>query len=385
MKQKVLILIAVFSILLVVSGCAKNRKSAGLMDDPHTHYLQGKRYFDQGDLVRARDAFKLSHSLNRKFGPAFAGLAMVDAAEGKFKEAEKNADLAVKYCKKKYPHGFVAKAIVIEYRNKGGKKDDWWKDAESYYRRALRIAPNDGEVLYRMGRMFKSAYQFRKAEDAFKANLEAKKGYEEEANREWKVVQDILRASPGTMVGNKIALVEKITRADIAALFISELELDKIMDKRKGKVYETDFQAPVDQREMQTEIVTKVGDILDIEEHWARNFIQDVQKFRIRGLEPAPDRKFYPDQFITRGEYSIFIEDILIAISGDKELATKHLGASTSRFPDVNPSAPFYNAICNAVDKNIMSANLRGEFNPLGTVSGPEALLIIRAIKELRK
>ena len=386
MKKQLAYLVVSSLLALSATSCTKNRKAEGFMDDPQTHYMQGKKYWDHGEYARAREEFNLSKSLDKKFCPAWAGLAMTDAAEGKIKSAEDNADEAEDLCGSKGYEGYMAQAIVLEYKFKGNEQEkDWWEDAEDYYQKALKIAPASGELYYRMGRMYKAAYEFRKSEDAFKKNLELKNEYQEEANAEWAVVQKILRAAPGTRVGQKIALVEKITRADIAALFINELELDRLMDKRLAKAYDTDYQAPEDPRQMQTETVTKIADITDMEGHWAKNFALDLQKYRIRGLEPSPDHKFYPAQYINRAEYAFFIEDILIAITGEQGLATKHIGASVSRFPDVNVGSPFYNAICNAVDKNVMDASLSGEFRAMETVSGPDALLIIRAIKDMRR
>jgi hypothetical protein len=80
----------------------------------------------------------------------------------------------------------------------------------------------------------------------------------------------------------------------------------------------------------------------------------------------------------------MMVEDAIIAILGDETLATKHIGTE-SRFPDVNPSHPSYNAICNAVDKNVLDAEMNGEFGLDKSVSGPEALLAIRKLKDLNK
>jgi len=388
MKIQHAILIASAALAVMTVSCAKSRKAGGMMDDPQTHTLQGMKYWDKQDYVHARDEFKLAISLEegKKYCPAWAGLAMTDAAEGKIKDAEDNADKAEGYCTAKEYQGHMAEAIVIEFKYKGDKDNaEWWKDAQKQYKKALEIAPTSGELHFRAGHMYKIAYEFRLAEDAFRKNLELKNGYEEESNKEWAVVQKIVRAEPGTRVGKRIALVEKISRADISALFMSELDLDKILDKSKAKNYETSFTAPADPRQFNADSTVKKAAILDCDSHWARNFINDVQKYRIRGLEPNADHKFYPDSLITRGEYAIFIEDILMAITGDRTLATKHIGNNESRFPDVNPSSPYYNAICNAVDKNIMAGDLTGEFRAQDPVSGPDALLIIRAIKDLRR
>jgi hypothetical protein len=56
-----------------------------------------------------------------------------------------------------------------------------------------------------------------------------------------------------------------------------------------------------------------------------------------------------------------------------------------SLLTDVALGAPYYNAIANMSDMGIMKGNLRGEFSPQKTVSGADALLIIKRIKELRK
>ncbi|MGL1935820.1 MAG: S-layer homology domain-containing protein [Fibrobacterales bacterium] len=382
--KKVAILIGLY-LAVLFTGCSSNRKAEGMMDDPVTHFEQGKKYFDNGEFVKAQEEFKLAKSLDDEYGPAYAGLGMVAAATGDFDAAEDYISDGIKYCDDTHPIGYIAKGLMIEYQYAGSNEDEWWDDAMDAYKEAMEIAPKDGEPHYRAGYTLKLALQFSMAADEFRKVLELKSGYEAEADSEWAMVQKIQRAAPGSKIGKKVALMEEITRADIAALFIVELEIDRILNKRKAKVYDTEFTAPVDPRTMKTDTVTRMKDIVDIEGHWAKNFIEDLQKFQVRGLEPAPDHKFHPDQKVTRSEYAFFIEDILIAISGDITLATKHIGAATSRFPDVSTGSPYYNAICNAVDKNIIDADISGEFKASESVSGPDALLIIRKIKELRR
>ncbi|MFH0921201.1 MAG: S-layer homology domain-containing protein, partial [Fibrobacterota bacterium] len=231
----------------------------------------------------------------------------------------------------------------------------------------------------------KYAFKFRDASDQFRKVLDLNKEYTAEADREWKIMQDIERAAPGSKVGMKIALIEKISRADVAALFISELDAVRLVEKKRPKNYDTGFKAPSDSRTLAGDSLVKADRLSDIQGHWARNFITDVVDLQIRGLEPYANHTFCPDTLITRGEYALMLEDMLIAILREPTLATKHVGAETSRFPDVNPGAPYYNAICNMADKGVLSANLKSEFEPLRTVSGTEALLAIRQLKELNK
>jgi tetratricopeptide (TPR) repeat protein len=383
-QVKSLALFAVGLALVFAVGCApKARKAGGYMDTPQSHCKEGMKYYNDGKFDKAQEEFNLATSLDVKFAPAYAGLALVKAEKGEFKEALKLADKC-QSLDNKIVDGFIAKGIAITKQNEGKPIKEWLKDVEKEYEHALKIDPQNSEVYYRRGVCYKKAYEFGKASGDFRKVLDLKKDWTKEADDQWLLVQMIERAAPGTDVGKKIALVEKISRADIAALFVSELQIDKLVEKKRPKNYDNSFKAPTDAREMKVDGVTKMADVTDISNHWAKNFISDIIELKIRGLEPYPDHTFHPDQLVNRGEYALVVEDAIIAILRDPSLATKHIG-SESRFPDVNPSYPAYNAICNAVDKGVMTAEMNGEFGVNKPVSGPEALLVIRKIKELAK
>jgi hypothetical protein len=370
--------------LVFAVGCApKARKAGGYMDTPQSHCKEGMKYYNDGKFDKAQEEFNLATSLDAKFAPAYAGLGLVMAEKGDFKEALKLADRC-QSLDNKIVDGFIAKAIVITKQNEGKPAKEWLKDVEKEYERALKVDPQNSEVYYRRGVCYKKAYEFGKASDDFRKVLDLKKDWTKEADDQWQLVQMIERAAPGTDVGKKIALVEKISRADIAALFVTELQIDKLVEKKRPKNYDNSFKAPTDAREMKVDSISKMADVTDISNHWAKNFISDIIDLKIRGLEPYPDHTFHPDQLVNRGEYALVVEDAIIAILHDPSLATKHIG-SESRFPDVNPSHPAYNAICNAVDKGVMTAEMNGEFGLNKNVSGPEALLVIRKLKELAK
>ncbi len=377
------------------TGCApKARKAGGQMDDPPTHYKQGMKYWDDGKFAQAEEEFKLANSLDPKYGPAYAGLALTTAQNAKtasdvaatekgFKEAIKLADKG-KELDPKNPDVHIAKAIVITLQYEGKPAKEWLDKVEKEYENAIKLDPQNSEAYYRRGVCYKKAYEFSKAASDFRKVLDLNKDFTIQANQEWELVQKIERAAPGTDVGKKIALIDKIGRADIAALFVSELSIDKLVEKKRPKNYDTDFQAPGDAREMKADSIVSVAEVTDINGHWAKNFIMDIVSLGIRGLEPYPDHTFHPDQLVNRGEYALVVEDAIIAITGDQTLATKYIGTE-SRFPDVNAAHPVYNAICNAVDKNVMDASMSGEFGIANPVSGADALLVIRNLKDLNK
>jgi hypothetical protein len=385
------------SIALALSGCGvKARKAGGYMDTPETHYKQGMKYWMAEDFDKAQEEFNLAKSLDKKYAPAFAGLALTTAKKAQqaadkksesqgFIEALKLAEQA-QNLGDKIPDGYIAKALVLTMMHEGkDPADKWLGQVEKQYAIALKKDPGNAAAYYYRGSCYKKAFEFAKASADFKKVLELKKDFTAEADEQWALVQKIERAAPGTDVGKRIALVDKISRADIAALFVSELAIDKLMEKRRKLSPNTGFQVPADPREMQVDTLKSMAKVTDIDNHWAKNFILDIVNLSIRGLEPYPDHTFKPGDLINRGEYALMVEDILIAILGDETLATKNIGDAQSRFPDVNPSFPAYNAICNAVDKNIMDAEMNGAFGPEKSVSGPDALLVIRKIKELNK
>jgi tetratricopeptide (TPR) repeat protein len=380
-------LTAAAAVIFMAAGCASTaRKAGGEMDTPQAHYKEGMKYSNQGQIDKAAEEFDLSISLDSKYAPALARRALITAVKGDLKGAEKLIDKATS-ADDKCIDAYIVKAMLILLGSAEKKAvKEWLPDAESQFKKALTIDPQNAEVFYRRGSIYKAVYLFDKAAADFKTVLDLNKEWTKEADGQWRVMQMIERASPGTDVGKKIAIVDRISRADLCALFVSELEVDKLLKKKAVKVYDTDFKAPQNPNEMKAPAAAGgTAEVTDIKGYWAENFIRDVLAFQLRGLDAYPDHTFKPDQLITRSEYAFMLEDILIAILGDKSLATKYVGSSPSRFPDVNTSSPYYNAICNMVDKGIMKAEMSGEFGIENPVSGAEALLVIRLLKELKK
>lgn len=389
--------IAVVAALL--AGCAKGRKAEGHMDTPETHYKQGMKYWDAGEYAKAEEEFTHAESLDPKFAPAKAGLALTtakkarqapdkDAEEDLFDKAHTLADKAKSLGDDKTAVPFIAKAMVITMEHEGRKPaKKWIKDVEKEYTKAIKIDPDNAEAYYRRGLCYKKAYLFDEAKADFAKVLELDKEFTGEADKQFKIINRIERAAPGTDIGKRIALVDKMSRADMAALFVSELTIDKLVEKKRPMAQESGFQAPDDPREMEVDTNVKTAAVTDMDDHWAKNFVMDIVSLKIRGLEPYPDHTFHPQEEVNRGEYAMMVEDAIIAITGDEELATKHIGTESteSRFPDVNASHPAYNAVCTAVDRGIMDARINGRFGMSESVSGPEALLVIRKLKNYLK
>jgi hypothetical protein len=267
-----------------------------------------------------------------------------------------------------------------------GKVKTLVKDAEGEFNTAQKKDAGSAPLYYYMGMCYKVALDFDKAAEMFKNVLTMNKQLTGEANAEWAVIQKIQRAAPGTEIGKKIALIGKIDRADVSALFDQEMNLEKLFTKRGVKTYDTSFKAPTESSTaMATEKVTKMEAATDIADNWLRPSIDTVLKLQIRGLEAGPNHKFEPTKLITKGEFAVMLEDILIKVTGDEKLATKFLGA-TSPFPDMRNDHYAFNAVMAATSRGFLEADkATGEFKMLEPVSGADALLAIREFKNQLK
>jgi hypothetical protein len=121
----------------------------------------------------------------------------------------------------------------------------------------------------------------------------------------------------------------------------------------------------------------------DIADHPFKKDIEGALETGVRGLENDPKGNFNPNEVLSRGEYAIMMEDILIKLTGEKDLASRYVN-SKSLFPDVPSDMPYFKAIISVTSREIMEAkNVKtGEFAPLKPLSGVEALLTIRKLKE---
>jgi hypothetical protein len=373
----VLIFVAVGA--LIISCAPKSVKPVGEMDTPEHHFYTGMKLLDQGRYAAAQEEFDRSIQLDPKFSKAYAGKGLVKAYEGNSKAAFDVMKQAWKYAKLDEEKIFVHVSRIRLYTM--GKPDKGWlNDATSEFGAAIKIDPKSSAAHYFMGMAYKAGLNFDKAGQMFRQVIDVNKDYVKEADIEWNLTQKIQRAMPGTITGKKIAVVERITRADAAALFMEELKIDVLFKKRTPKTFDTAFKDP---EKAKTAAFMSSTSPKDIASHPLKVDIEGILQIGVRGLEMYPDGAFRPNDFVDRATYAMMIEDILIKVSGDNALATKFIG-STSPFPDLRPDLPYFNAVMVVTSRGIMEAKdlTSGEFAPLGPVPGVDALLIIRKIKE---
>ncbi|UCD89949.1 MAG: hypothetical protein JSW04_00460 [Desulfobacterales bacterium] len=379
--RKLFYLTTGFCMLLMVACGPKPMAPKAELDTPMHHVKNGNKMLKTGKIDAALREFTRAKELDPKYSPAYVGLGLVHGIKGDYENGFKQLKMAGKYAKGDEQTIAVHVGYMRLYILGSDKIDeDWLKAVERSFKKSIKINPDNPEPYYFMGIAYKMSFEFDTAASKFSKVLEINKGFVQEADKEYAIIQKIQRAMPGSVVGKKIALLEEITRADVAALFIEELEIDELFRKRTPKQFDTAFKDP--EKKFVTGEYVKVPPATDIEDHVLKTDIDAVIAIGIKGLQPFPDHTYKPYKVITRAEFAMMIEDILIKITGDNSLATKFIG-SPSPFPDLRNDLPYFNAAMVCTTRNIMETKdvSTGEFDPRGSVSGAESLLSIRTLK----
>ena len=398
MKQRLTLLTLLLAAgAALLSSCSTVQpKCTSAEDSPSHHYLMGMKALEEGNIIIAQEKFERALYCDDGFSIAHAGMAIVSAEKVKvqtdagfrgveskrvaeeLKKAWKFADQPDQYFD--YYAAVIRSDTLI-------KQKDWLDDAENAYSNGSKLAVDERNLTYYqgtealpyfMGIAWLEGKEFQKARDSFRTVLNAKSEgkWHEKADKGWKRVDKIVRAMGGITVGDvgkNIAVREKVSRADLAALLIDEMKIDKLM---AGRI-------PLASQAASTAEFTPA----DMTGNPFKEEVLTLMKWHVRGMEPKYDETtraylFKPTDPVTRGEMALTLEDILIKLIGDEKLATAYLGQERSPFPDVRPSSNFYNAVMNMTARSIMESELSGEFRVNDPVDGAEALLAIRMLKQ---
>ena len=365
---KQLLLIAWVSGTIILMGCgAKGIKPESPMDTPEHHNIVGMSLFEKGEFHNALREFNRAKDLDPKYAPAYVGIGLTMAEMNRFDDAFSAMKKARRLASSKSDKILTYSGMIRLYTKWQGK--GWLEKSEKYFSDARSVDKDDPASYYYMAVAYKTAKEYEKAGENFKKVISLNKGYVDQADMGWEEIQRIQRAMPGTEVGKKIARLEKITRADVAALFIQELDLERLFKIKR--------------RRISLSSVAYAGQPTDYQNHILKADINSIISIGIRGLEPVGNR-FDPDKVITRANFAVMIEDILVKITGEEDLPNRFIGSS-SPFKDVDSSYYAFNAIITCTTRGIMMADLNSYFKGEEPVSGADALLIIRKLKEQLK
>lgn len=375
---KVFTIFMLFAAVMLIASCGpKARVATSQLDTPEHHTYTGLKLLGEEKYADAQREFELAIQLDAKYSKGYTGIGLVKIYTGDF-------NAALDYLKKGWNKANTDEDRVfvyvsrIRYYTQSKIEKKWLKLAKNQFDDVIKLDPRHAPAYYFMGLAYKAGLDFNMAGQMFTKVLELKSEYVAEADIQWNFLQKVQRAMPGTTTGKQIALVERLTRADAAALFMEELKIDVLYKKRTPKTFDASFKDPEKAAAKPVKITAK-----DIADHPLRTDIEGILQLGVRGLENYPDGNFHPGELVTRAAYAMILEDILIKVTGDNSLASKFIGA-TSPFPDLRADLPYFNAIMVVTSHGIMEAKdmTTGEFAPLSPVAGVDALLIIRKLKD---
>ncbi len=405
-RTLIFLLIIGVSSLFLISCAQKERVAVSQLDTPGHHTYTGLKLLELGKHSDARREFKMATQLDAQYSKAYAGMALVNMYTGKLDTVSGNLDEAAKTAQTSDEKLFVNVARIRYYTS--DKSDPKWLElAKKQFDDAVLLDSKHAPVYYYMGLAYKEGLDFTQAAKMFDTVIKLKTDHIDDANNEIKFLLKLQKANPTTERGKRIALTEKITRAETAALLMQELKIkdlyssytspsqdhtgsatvkDSSEDKKEEAVSETKITGQVFTETFPVEPPPIKIWAKDIMEHPLLKDIEGVLETGVRGLENDPKGNFKPGEIISRGEYAIILEGILIKITGEKNLAGRYVN-SKSLFPDVPSDMPYFNAITSVTSRGIMEAkNFKtNEFAPLKPLSGVEALWSIYRLKEVLK
>ena len=394
-------LLLIVLLLSLIAGCGgkaqKTTTGQGHMDTPDFHIQRGDQAMLDRQYESARTSFRKALKLDSNHSRALSGMAAAtayavskpgvskNAGQVTIKESEQQIEKALDTAIDRNDRSRAHTYAIQIYLALKLPDDGWYEKAADHFEEAKELTPDDPAPYFFMGRVEVALFHYEKATRLFYKVLDIGGQYEEEADKELKRIQQVQRAIPGSRFGVQIANVEKITRADVAALFIAELRLDRIY-KKQAERSAASYKVPKTQQRFNTDPLRKYPEAVDISGHPLETTIKEVIKLEVKGLSPDPAHKFHPDKEFKRAEFAQLIQDILSKITNNATMKTQFIG-QPSPFPDVNKNVWYYNAARISISRGLMETGSKatGAFMPMAPVSGADALLAIRSMKEILK
>ena len=391
------------SALVLVLGCTVApiaKACTSPLDSPRHHSLQAMKHLADSNTQNADRAIHRAIECDKKYAPTYAAQALLYALRATDSKEAHDSKRVLKALKKsalkalskarrysktnEYRFVYHLSAIRVLGLLHGVDKQS---RIEKHLRKAKALKLNNGQLLY-YGRpeaahyfvglnCFRGGKDLGCARDHMRKVLDAGENgpWHAQADLYWKKADRAVRALSGVTVSQSaraIVLQDSISRADVAAFLIDELQINKIFSGRLST-----------ESKMESRAVDFTP--ADIMQHPFKQEILTLLKWQVRGLEPDYDTTtqaylFFPGKSLKRKEFAFIAEDLLTKLTGDTKLSRRFVGEK-SPYPDVQAQSAWFNATMVAVTRGLMETSLSGKFRPEDDLSGVEFLLSIRKLK----
>jgi tetratricopeptide (TPR) repeat protein len=348
------------SFLLLLNACGPRTGVYPFseLDIPEQRVFNGFALLRNERLGDAQREFEQALHLQPRYSAATRGLGLVYGMKRDFPRAFDAMSRAEEYAEDGLNRALAEVGMMSLYRMEAGT--GWLARVEKHFDQALFWSSELPEAYLELGLAYKRAHRFRDAEEAFTEIVKLDKTLLNEAREELELLKKIQTADPRSALGKELVLVKRINRAEIAGLLAREFPIDRI----------------------QTGTVPKTGVHLpdlppDVRNHRLKDEILLVLQLNIQGLGALPDGSFGADRCMTRAGLATVMADLLVRGSGNPELTQKYARAR-SPFLDVRSNSPNFNSIMICHDWAGIMEGWKGYFHPMETISGVDALLILR-------
>jgi tetratricopeptide (TPR) repeat protein len=366
------LLVVGFWLCSLLSACGP--RSGGYpyseLDTPEQRVYNGFAFLKKERLTDAQREFEQALLLDPKCSPAYRGIGLVYGMKDDFPRAFDAMAQARAAGKDNLDRALAEVGMMSLFRME--RKDGWLDLVKASFARAVSLDKQLPEAYLELGVAYKYAYRFREATDAFNEVLKINTLLVHEAGEEINLLKKIERAAPRSAFGKGLVLEKWVTRGEAAALIVRETNIVEGLSRKTGQGSEAG------------EKVQALAVPPDVVNHPMREDILAVLRLNIRGLGTLYDGSFGADQSMTRAAFATVMADVLTRETEKPELYQKYAGIN-SPFLDVRGNSPYFSSIMICSEWAGIMGGWGGYFHPMETISGVDALLVLREAEKKLK
>lgn len=296
--------------------------------------------------------------------PATIGLSKCDLQDNKHDQAFS----ALKKIENKVRHTRYAPEYYFLYIQTHTIQTHWdnkkLKTIEDAYYHALPAYRKQPDLYYFMGLIYKKVYQYNKAKTYFSKVVSYGGTYKESA---YDMICQIKNLEQCALCEyqQKLPLIPQISRADMCYILHHNLDIHELFEKNTNYTFKPKPQIA-----------------RDIDSHALKQEIEAVLLINLLGLSLFSNNGFEPEMPLTRADFAQIVFEIINLIN-PQVVSDFHPINNPDGVSDVHPTQHFFRAILFCTSYLIMPPLEIGEFDPYGSVSGADALMSIRTLKQL--
>lgn len=340
------------------------------LDTPEQHVYNGFAFLKKERLTDAQREFEQALALDPACSPAYRGVGLVHGMKGDFRRAFDAVGNARSMGKNHLDQALAEVGMMSLFRME--KSEGWLERVNARFARAVSLVPQLPEAYLELGAAYRDAFRFRDAEEAFKEVVRINTRLVHDAGEEINLLKKIERAAPRSSLGKVLVIERRIDRGDTAALLVRETQILEQLSHKTGQGSE-----PGESLRAQPVPPDVVG-------HPMKEEIMAALRFNIRGLGTLYDGSFGTDQPMTRAGFARVTADLLMRGMEKPDLYQKYEGMD-SPFLDVRANSSYFASIMICSEWAGVMGGWGGYFHPMETISGVDALLVLREAEKKLK